>query len=88
MKFFVLSVRDRAADVFGVPYFAASVGQAVRGFGDEVNRPAEDNQFYKHPEDFDLYLIGIYDDNDASFETNPPKQVAVGKDLATRLKAN
>lgn len=82
MRLIICAVRDRAADVFGSPYFVPSVGQAVRSFGDEVNRVAEDNVLYKHPDDFDLYELGSYDDAQASFDILPtPRQVALGRDV-------
>lgn len=45
MIFQILCVRDRAADVFGTPSFHTSIGAAVRAFGDEINRAAQDNAF-------------------------------------------
>lgn len=81
MIFRVMAVRDRAADVYGMPHFQVSLGAAIRSFGDEVNRAAENNAFYQHPEDFDLYELGSYNDQDGSFVTSVPKQVAIGKDL-------
>lgn len=84
MKYVVLAVRDRAADVFGQPHFAVHVGSSIRGFGDEINRAAPDNAFNKHPEDFDLYELGTFDDATGVFECHTPRQVAVGKDLVRR----
>lgn len=82
MLFKVLAIRDRAADVYGVPMFMQSVGQAIRGFSDEVNRSDQNNNLFKHPEDFDLYLLGTFDDETGIFTTDkPPEQVAVGKDV-------
>lgn len=63
----VCAVRDTVADVYNRPYFTQSAGVAVRSFSDEVNRQAEDNQLYKHPEHFVLYELGTYDDADAKF---------------------
>lgn len=80
MQFHILAVRDRAADVFGQPMFAPSVGLAIRGFGDEINRAAPDNQLNKHPEDFDLYSLGLFDDSTGEFNCHSPKMVAIGKD--------
>lgn len=80
MKLFILCVRDRSADCFGQPSFHTSIGAAVRAFKDEINRPAENNVMYKHPEDFDLYEVGIYDDSGATFDCHAPSQVAIGKD--------
>ena len=45
----ICSVKDRAADAFGRPMFVPSVGLALRGFTDEVNREATDNQMYHGP---------------------------------------
>lgn len=81
MKYFVVVVRDRAADVFGTPNFVNSIGGAIRGFADEINRVDANNMFNKHPEDFDLFKLGSYDDATAVFECGLPVQLAVGKDL-------
>lgn len=82
MKLCVVAIRDRAIDAFGMPNFVVSVGAAVRSFGDEVNRADPNNQLNKHPEDFDLFQLGVYNDADGSFELlDSPRQVAIGKDL-------
>lgn len=84
MRYKVLAVRDRAIDAYGQPFFSSSVGGAVRSFSDEVNRAGENNQLNKHPEDFDLFLLGEFDDNTGEFDTTRPAQVAVGKDLVIK----
>lgn len=81
MRYKILAIRDRAIDSFGVPVFSASVGGAIRSFADEVNNPREGNQLHKHPEDFDLFALGEYDDATGEFDVSRPQQVAVGKDL-------
>lgn len=86
MKLFCMAVRDRAANVFGTPYFTLQIGAAVRGFSQEINRAAADNMLYSHPEDFDLYVIGEYEDAEAELTPCKPRQVAVGKDCAVREK--
>lgn len=60
MKLIVLSVRDRISEVFAQPFYAPTVGAGSRGFADEVNR--SDSQLRKHPDDYDLYSLGIFDD--------------------------
>lgn len=76
----VFSVRDRALDAFGQPIFSPSTGLAVRSFADEVNRVGSD--FNKHPEDYDLYEVGEWDDSIGSLAgLTPPKMIQVGKDL-------
>lgn len=80
----VVAIRDRASDTFGTPLCFAARGQAIRTFSDEVNRRDENNQMYKHPEDFDLYELGEFDDSSGLFNSGVPKQIAVGKDLRVR----
>ena len=62
MRYKIVAIRDRAIDTFGVPVFVASTGAAIRSFSDEVNRKDDNNNLSKHPEDFDLFLLGEYDD--------------------------
>lgn len=82
MKLVIVAIRDRAVNAYGRPNFVAALGQALRSFGDEVNRKDAENQLHAHPEDFDLYELGTYDDADGKFELlDRPRQVAVGKDL-------
>lgn len=89
MKYYVVCVRDRAADVFGAPNFVVSIGGAIRSFSDEINREGDaNNMFNKHPDDFDLYKLGLFDDQTATFECGSPEQIAVGKDLRIRNNAS
>lgn len=82
MMQFIVSVKDRAADVFNRPFFVPHRNVAIRDFTDEVNRGAADNQLNKHPDDFDLYLLGQFDDNTGVFTTEEAPLVLVrGKDV-------
>lgn len=82
MIMYVIAIRDRAADVYGQPIFVANLGGAIRSFGDEVNNP--ESNIAKHPEDFDLFEIGSYDDSTAQLVSILPRQLAVGKDLVRK----
>lgn len=87
MKYIVVSVRDRAADAYGRPFFVAALGQAIRSFTDEVNKKGPDNTIGSHPEDFDLYHLGTFDDATGTFECGTPRQIAIGKDVSLIAKA-
>lgn len=78
MIFKVCSVRDRATDTYGNPFFVVALGQAVRGFSDEVNNP--ESALNKHPDDYDLYVLGDYESESGLFNCGTPRQIAVGKD--------
>jgi hypothetical protein len=81
MILFVVSVKDRAADVFNRPFFVPHRNVAIRDFTDEVNRVAGDNQLNKHPDDFDLYLLGEFNDSSGSFINNEPQVLVRAKDV-------
>ncbi len=85
MKMLVCTIRDRAAEAYGRPYFLPSSGVAIRSFQDEINRQATDNQLYQHPDDFDLHELGVFDDFDGKFTLHEvPKLLALGKQLKNR----
>jgi len=77
----VYLIRDTALDAYLVPMFFQSRGAALRAFGDEVNRRAPDNQMFNHPEHFQLWLAGTYDDDAGVFATIPPEFVVGAQDL-------
>ena len=82
MKLVLCSVKDRAADAYARPMFVPSIGVAIRSFSDEINRAADDNQLYNHADDFDLYELGVFDDNSGSFELyDKPKLLSLGKQV-------
>lgn len=82
----VLALYDRAAATYGRPFFTASVGVGIRSFTDEVNNANPDNQLYKHPQDFDLYSLGSFDDSSATFQlSQSPQLVARAQDLILSL---
>lgn len=84
MKQAVVAVLDRAANLFGRPFFVAALGQAIRSFSDEVNRrDADRSEMGKHPEDFDLYVLAWYDDAVGSFELDH-RILTRGKDVVTK----
>jgi hypothetical protein len=82
MKLVLCSVKDRAADAYGRPMFVPSVGVAIRSFSDEVNRKDSENQLFNHPDDFDLYELGEFDDNTGLFALHEqPKLLSLGKQV-------
>jgi len=85
-NYVVCVIRDSAADAFNVPIFLRSTGVAIRTFTDEVNRAADDNPLYRHPDDHDLYMLGFYDAESGDFKLEKPRVLARGKDVAQRAE--
>lgn len=78
----ILTVKDRALDIYNLPFTQTTVAQAVRGFTDEVNSDPNRSGVAKHPDDYDLYLIGHYDEETAGLvPLELPKLIVRGKDL-------
>lgn len=75
----IYAVRDRAIDAFGQPIFCLAEGQAVRSFIDEVN--SSQSSMHAHPEDYDLYFLGQFDDSSGELVPDKPKMVCIGKDV-------
>jgi hypothetical protein len=53
---------DKAAKVFNSPISTAGIGALTRAISDVVNASEKSEIFAKHPNDFALYEIGIFDE--------------------------
>lgn len=67
MKCVCVAVFDSAVQAFNRPFYAPSIGAAVRSFMDEVKRVADDNQLSRHPEDFHLTYLADFDEESGVF---------------------
>lgn len=84
MKLCCVAVFDRASQLFQRPIFVRAPGEAVRSFTDEVNRKGDQaSDLAKHPDDFDLYQLSLFDDNSGEFAGTQTLLVR-GKDVSTR----
>lgn len=85
MKLIAVAVRDRAMNAYMRPFFVPATGAAIRSFGDEINRAADDNPMHNHPDDYDLYELGTFDEETGLLQpTEMPKQLAIGKQLSLK----
>ena len=80
----ICSVFDSASRLYGQPFFVPAIAAAVRSVGDEANRAAADNALYQHPEDFEVFHLGEFDDVSGVFTPlSPVVCVCRVKDLIT-----
>lgn len=82
MKMIVCSVYDSATQAYMRPWFAQTEGQALRIFADEVMR--EGSELGAHPEDFSLFILGLYTDHDGSLMPEEPRSLARAHELKAR----
>lgn len=64
----IYTVRDVISDTYGRPFYSTNDETAVRSLAMEVNSGVEDSVLATNPDDFELYLLGEYDDSTASFD--------------------
>jgi len=76
----IYAVKDLAVQAFGTPFFVRAKGEAMRSFQDEVNKTA-DSAIAAHPEDYELYQLGEYDDQTGTILPQTPELIARAKDL-------
>lgn len=58
----ICALKDVKADVFMLPMFVPTMGIAYRSIGDEIARGGDGNTLSTHPEDFQLWSLGTYDE--------------------------
>ena len=67
MQLEIVSVYDVKADIFSTPVFTASQATAKRDFADVAQNP--ESKICKHPEDYRLFLLGMFDDETGTVES-------------------
>lgn len=75
----IVAVKDLAIQAFMQPTTVRAPGQAMRGFGDEINRKDAQNELQRHPEDYELWKIGTFDDETGEIN-HAPELLLRGKD--------
>lgn len=73
------SIYDVKTQIYQVPFPAHNDGDAVRRMSDEVN--LKDSQISRHPEDFLLYCVGQFDDNNGRLKEIDPQQIIAFSEL-------
>lgn len=67
MQVKMYSIRDAKGEIFNPPFYKGTHGEAERDF-DKLCRD-EKSMPYQYPEDYDLYYLGIYDDQTGRIES-------------------
>lgn len=71
----VFAIRDSAMDQFSLPMFFVSKGEAIRGVGLVVNKVQEGNLYCSHPQDYELFYLGSFDEDKGVFACTAPESV-------------
>lgn len=60
----VCAVQDRKSELFASPLLFVNEADAIRNFADAIGREDAQSMLFLHPDDYDLFRIGTYDDSD------------------------
>lgn len=84
MIYLLVTVKDRAIEAFKPCGVCRTEGEAIRVFKDILNNPETPES--KHPDDYDLYILGTFDDQTGYLETEAkPRKIADGKTIKETL---
>lgn len=72
----IFAVRDSKAEYFNPPMFFHTIGEAERAFKHTASK--QDNSIGQFPQDFDLWLLGEYDDQTGKIQQQEPMHLING----------
>ena len=76
----IYSVRDSKSQLYAKPVLGVTHGEMERAFSESVNKEGTIHNI--HPQDFDLYYLGDYDDNTGKIlSLDTPQHICKGVDL-------
>lgn len=76
MNLVMVAIRDEKAEAWLNPMFFLSEGQAIRSFADAVN--SGEGDIGKHPEDFNLFRVGYFDQKSGMIDVTEPYHLGLG----------
>lgn len=65
----IYSIRDKAVEAFGRPFFLATKGECLRVFMDLCGDPQ--SNLFKHPADYSVWHLGEFNDQNAEISLLP-----------------
>lgn len=74
----IFTVFDTAAEAFLRPFFAETEGMAKRAFSEAINSPDGESSFFKHFQDYSLFLVGWFDDQSGEITAEKPTHIGAG----------
>ncbi len=86
MKLNIYTIFDTASGLYMRPFYQQSDGAAVRSFKDIAIDA--DHEVGKHPEDYSLFRIGVYDDNNAVITVENRDCIATALELVGSARNN
>lgn len=84
MKMNIYSIYDTASGLYSRPFFCQSDQEALRSFSD-ISTDAE-HPIGKHPEDYSLFRIGIFNDSNGNLQNEDNDNLAQALELVSAVR--
>lgn len=85
MKLGIFAIKDVGAGEFNTPFFQPRVEHAVRIFRTEVNRANDQNLVYLYPKEFELWQVGVFDQDTGQLVKDvEPVRLTGGEELKAK----
>ncbi len=82
MLMHVYSFFDTASGAYMRPFVAQADGEATRVFDDLV--ADREHPMGKHPEDYSIFRVGSFNDQNGALTVEPPECLVTGMELRSR----
>lgn len=80
------SIHDKKAGTWSPPYVAPTDTHALRSFRDAVNNEDANNSLRNYPQDFELNLVGAFDDETGTVEGTIPRLMLTAESVVNDRK--
>lgn len=81
MIYIACAILDRSVNAYINLHCVRAEGQAIRQFMDAIANK-DSGMMHSHPDDYDLYRVGTYNDDNGELTPEPKKKLADGKQLS------
>nr|AVQ10225.1 packaging protein [Gokushovirinae environmental samples] len=85
MEYQLITILDRAIQAFLPLGNVRAEGEALRVFKDMIEQQGSPQN--KHPDDYDLYIVGKFNDQTGEITPEKPRKIADGKTYREMLSA-
>lgn len=83
--YYIIAMRDMRADIYAMPEMWHAKEQAIRAFEDRCNSGKLEDLVARHPQDFELIILGEYEDHTGTileYKTPDRGRISVGQKTA------
>lgn len=82
----VYTIKDAKSNTFANPFYSINHNTAIRSFNQAANDPQ--TTIHQYPEDFSLYYLGTFNDENADFKAEQTPQFVANPTTVKKVEEN